>query len=273
MNVTKVQKDVFRNGSRTYFYSSVFFPPAIRKDVYALYAFVRVADDFVDSRPQDPEGFYEFRRKYERGVATGSPSGDPIIDAFITLAIKRDFDPAWTTAFLHSMELDLTKNLYETVEETLDYVYGSAEVIGLYMARLLGLPEEAMSAACMQGRAMQFINFIRDIDEDNELGRQYLPTEETSLTDLSERSARENEQEFTRFIRAQVDRYREWQRQAEAGYRFIPRRYLIPVKTASDMYEWTARRIAENPFIVFKRKVKPTRPRIYRTVFANTLFA
>ncbi|MFW6368182.1 MAG: phytoene/squalene synthase family protein [Spirochaetota bacterium] len=273
MNVKKVQKDVFRKGSRTYFNTSVFFPPAIRKDVYALYAFVRVADDFVDSEPQDREGFYEFRRKYERGIATASPSGDPIIDAFVTLAIKRDFDPAWTTAFLRSMELDLTKRLYRTVEETLEYVYGSAEVIGLYMARVLGLPEEAMSAACMQGRAMQFINFIRDINEDNDFGRQYLPAEETSLRDLSERNARDNEQEFTRFVRAQVTRYREWQRQAEAGYRFIPRRYLIPVKTASDMYDWTAQRIDENPFIVFKRKVKPTRPRIYRTVFANTLFA
>ena len=273
MNVKRVQKDVFRRGSKTYFNSSVFFPPAVRRDVYALYAFLRVADNFVDSVPPDPESFYAFRRRYERGIATGSPSGDDIVDSFVSLATKRDFDPAWTTAFLHSMELDLKKNVYTTLDETLDYVYGSAEVIGLYMARLLGLPEEALSAARMQGRAMQFINFIRDIAEDNVLGRQYLPAEETTLPDLSESTARDDKSEFVRFVRAQVTRYRQWQEQAEAGYRFIPKRYLIPVKTASDMYNWTAECIAEDPFIVFERKVKPTRPRIYRTVFANTLFS
>ncbi len=273
MNVDAVQKSVFRRGSRTYFNSSIFFPPAIRRDVYALYAFVRIVDDFVDSQPQDPAGFYEFRRRYERGIATGSPTGDPIIDSFVVLAIKRDFDPAWTTAFLRSMELDLTKRTYATIDETLDYIYGSAEVIGLFMAKVLSLPEEALSSASMQGRAMQYINFIRDIDEDCSLGRQYLPAEETSLGDLRERTARENESEFRRFIARQVDRYRDWQRQAESGYRFIPRRYLIPVKTASDMYNWTADKIAENPFIVYRKKLKPTRPRIYRTVLANSLFA
>lgn len=273
MSPQQRQRDVFRRGSKTYFNSSVFFPPAVRRDVYALYAFVRVADDFVDSIPQDQGGFYDFRHRYERGITTGSPTDDPIVDAFVSLATKREFDPAWTESFLHSMELDLKKRVYRTIDETLDYVYGSAEVIGLYMARVLGLPEEALSAARMQGRAMQFINFIRDIDEDNMLGRQYLPAEETALSDLTEASAKANEQEFCRFIRAQVERFDHWQAQAEIGYRFIPKRYLIPVKTASDMYSWTARRIAENPFIVYRRKVKPSRPRIYRTVLANTLFS
>ncbi len=273
MNVRRLQKNVFRRGSKTYFNSSVFFPPAVKRDVYALYAFVRVADDFVDSVPQDSEGFYAFRRQYEHALMTGSPSDDPIIDSYVELATRRDFDPAWTTAFLHSMELDLTKKICETVEETLEYVYGSAEVIGLFMSKILQLPEEALPAACMQGRAMQFINFIRDIAEDVSFGRQYLPSRETELPDLREETTRANPREFQRFLQQQVDRYIEWQKQAEAGYRFMERRYLIPVKTASDMYNWTASRIVKDPFIVYQQKVKPAKIRIYKTICTNALFA
>lgn len=273
MNVRRLQKSVFRRGSKTYFNSSVFFPPAVKRDVYALYAFVRVADDFVDTIPQDSNGFYGFRRKYEHALMTGSPSDDPIIDAYIELATRRDFDPAWTTAFLHSMELDLTKKVYASVDETLEYVYGSAEVIGLFMSKILQLPEEALPAACMQGRAMQFINFIRDIAEDVTFGRQYLPASETSLTDLSEETTRAHPDEFRRFLKMQIERYLGWQKQAETGYRFMERRYFIPVKTASDMYNWTATRIINDPFVVYQKKVKPAKARIYWTILANALFS
>ncbi|MFP4373474.1 MAG: phytoene/squalene synthase family protein [Spirochaetaceae bacterium] len=259
---------VFRNGSKTYFNSSVFFPKDVRSDVFVLYGFVRVADDFVDSAPQDASGFRAFRTAYRQAL-DGKPAGDEIIDPFVELSRRRRFAPEWTEAFLSSMEMDLTKTTYRRLEETLEYIYGSAEVIGLYMARILELPTAAFHAAMMQGRAMQFINFVRDVAEDNGLGRTYLPLAETTLPDLSEDSARADPGEFERFIRAQLDRYDEWQAVAEGGYDFIPKRVLVPVKTASDMYNWTGRVIRENPMTVFSRKVKPSRPRILLNVARN----
>ena len=268
MNPTPLHREVFRRGSRTYFNSSLFFPRAVRDDVFVLYGFVRVADDFVDSVPQRPGEFYRFVERYETARG-GTPSGDPIIDEFVELADRHAFDPAWTAAFLQSMELDLTKRVHATLPETLEYVYGSAEVIGLYMASLMGLAPEADHAARMLGRAMQFINFIRDIREDNGLGRTYLPIGESALPDLREETARGLPAQFGAFIDAQLGRYREWQREAEAGYAYIPRRYLVPIKTAADMYNWTADVIARDPFVVFSRKVKPTRARIIMQVAAN----
>lgn len=262
---------VFREGSKTYFNSSRFFPQDVREDVYILYGFVRVADNFVDAVPQRPEEFYAFKERYHRGMA-GETTGDPIVDGFVDLARRKQFDPDWTEAFLRSMEWDLTKTTYRTIEETLDYVYGSAEVVGLFMVRLLDLPQEAEESAAMLGRAMQFINFIRDIDEDNRLGRTYLPLDETSLPDLQEETAMSNPEEFGAFLGRQLARYREWQSRAEAGYRFLPRRYLVPIKTAGDMYNWTGARIAADPFIVFRRKVKPRRRRIVLQGLRNTLF-
>lgn len=268
MRSTDLHREVFRSGSKTYFNSSLFFPSDIRDDVFVLYGFVRVADDFVDAIPQRSEGFYAFVDRYHRALA-GGQTGDVIVDSFVDLARRKEFEPEWTEAFLHSMELDLSKSVHATVDEMLEYVYGSAEVIGLYMARIMGLSREADRAATMLGRAMQVINFIRDIDEDNGLGRVYLPIAESDLPDLREETARASSGEYIEFLTRQLDRYRAWQREAESGYRYIPRRYLVPIKTAADMYTWTASRIEADPFIVFRRKVKPSRPRIVKTVLAN----
>jgi len=270
MSLEQIHRQTFKQGSRTYFNSSLFFPRSVRRDVFALYGFVRVADNFVDSVPQDSDGFYGFKEAYQRALKEG-PVGDPIIDAFVELGGRKDFDPAWTEAFLHSMELDLSKKEYNRLEETLEYIYGSAEVIGLYMARVMDLAPESLPHAERLGRSMQYINFIRDIDEDRTLGRRYLPLEGTPLKSLDPEYVRSHRGEFNEFLRHHLDKYRIWQREAEEGFRYIPRRYLIPIKTASDMYNWTARTIEENPMVVFQRKVKPSKGRIWRTVLANTL--
>lgn len=265
-----IHYETFKSGSKTYFNSSVFFPRDVREDVFVLYGFVRVADNYVDQVPQDREGFEEFCRAY-RAAVRGVPSGRVIIDSYVELSERLSFPQNWTDAFLRSMEMDLTKGVHTTLEESLEYIYGSAEVVGLFMCKILGLPEESYPAAQMLGRAMQFINFIRDISEDNTLGRIYLPIGESSLEDLSEKSATEAPREFRRFLGEQLDRYRAWQREAEAGYRFIPKRYLVPIKTAGDMYNWTAETIAADPFVVYKKKVKPSRGRILTQILRNVL--
>jgi phytoene synthase len=270
VSVERLHYTTFKQGSRTYFNSSLFFPAQVRRDVFVLYGFVRVADDLVDRIPQDAEGFHAFAAAYRR-ARRGFPAGQPIIDSFVELGRRRDFDPAWADAFLHSMELDLSKRQYNTLEETLEYIHGSAEVIGLYMARLLGLPEASYPHAQRLGRAMQYINFIRDIEEDRSLGRRYLPLEGTPLRSLDREYVQTRVEEFDRFVRFHLDKYRIWQREAEQGFRYIPRRYLIPIKTAADMYDWTARVIERDPTIVFRRKVRPSKLRIRLAVLANTL--
>jgi phytoene synthase len=265
-----LHREIFKSGSKTYFNSSLFFPTDVRQDVFVLYGFVRTADNFVDAVPQDPRGFSAFVDRFHAARA-GVTTEDPVIDSFVELSRRRDFDDAWSEAFLASMEMDLTKSVYGSIEETLHYIYGSAEVIGLYMAQILGLSSDSHHAAKMLGRAMQYINFIRDIDEDNGLGRTYLPLHETTLPDLSPETARRHPDDFVEFLRNQIARYNGWQAEAEAGFRYIPKRYLIPIRTASAMYNWTARVIEADPFVVYRRKVKPSRPRILVEVLNNAL--
>ena len=270
IHAQKIHRQVFKAGSKTYFNSSLFFPRAVRDEVSVLYAFVRVADNYVDSQPQDREGFFRFRENYRRAMA-GTPADNPIIDPFVELSKLRDFDPAWTEAFLTSMEMDLEKTDYDHIDETLTYIYGSAEVIGLYMTRLMRLPPEAEQAAKMLGRSMQYINFIRDIDEDISLGRRYLPLEGSALTSLKEEETGSKQKAFIQFMQKQTGRYKIWQKEAETGYPFIPKRYRVPVKTAGDLYLWTAARIEKDPFIVYRKKVKPSKIRILATLLKNLI--
>jgi 15-cis-phytoene synthase len=268
-----VQSEIFRRGSRTYYYSSIWFPDAVRRDVFTLYAFVRSADDFVDAVPQDANGFFAFRSRYDSAVR-GEVVHDPVIDPFVRLMHERGFDPQWVTAFLDAMEQDLSFSRYETFDHTIGYMYGSAEVVGLMMSRILGLPEEALESARMLGRAMQYINFIRDIAEDLELGRTYFPAvelERFELSSLNSQAAKARPDAFRSFIQGQLEHYFRWQSEAEKGFRFIPYRTRIPVRTASELYKWTGRKIWSDPEIIFRKKVKPSRSRVLGEVMRSVM--
>jgi phytoene synthase len=89
-------RDIFRRGSRTYYFSSAFFPFDVKRDVFTLYSFVRTADDFLDCVPQRGAEFYEFCAEYERGIDRGS-SENPVIDGFVELAHRKGFRAEWST--------------------------------------------------------------------------------------------------------------------------------------------------------------------------------
>ncbi|MDD5066675.1 MAG: phytoene/squalene synthase family protein [bacterium] len=264
---------IFKKGSKTYFYSSIFFPKKVKEDVFTLYSFVRTADDFVDSVPQQKKGFIQFKKNYEKAIQ-GKRSGDLVIDGFCGLCRRMDFRREWIRLFLKAMEMDLFKKRYFTLAETKEYMVGSAEVIGLMMARIMGLPDRSFSRARLLGRSMQYINFIRDIREDRSLGRTYLPLAElkkAGLKSLEYQDIIREPEKFRKFIQSQLDIYSRWQKEAEKGYRYIPKRYLVPVKTASEMYQWTAETIRKDPFVVFRKKVKPPFMLILYHVIRNML--
>lgn len=273
MRINKTIYTIFKKGSKTYFYSTVFFPKVVKRDVFTLYSFLRKADDYVDAIPQDAESFYAFKDRYA-DAKKGSITGDVVIDSFRELAIRKNFDEGWINAFLDSMEMDIYKSTYKNMEELKNYLFGSSEVVGLFMAKIMDLEKESYDGARNLGRSMQYINFIRDISEDIDLGRVYFPQEdleEFQLENLEENVTKSNPENFKAFIRKQLQTYQSWQTEAEKAFSYIPYRCLIPIKTASDMYNWTATQIEKDPFIVYKKKVKPSTPKIVLNVFSNSV--
>ncbi len=273
MKTDKTIYSIFKKGSKTYFYSTIFFPKSVRRDVFILYSFLRKADDYVDSIPQDDQGFYNFKDRYPE-ARKGTVTGDVVVDSFAGLEKRKNFNKEWVEAFLKSMEMDLYKSNYQNMDELLIYLYGSSEVVGLFMASILDLPTESYTAARYLGRAMQYVNFIRDISEDLQLGRIYFPQDEMEEYGIKSLDANLNKQEpdnFQYFLKKQLKTYYQWQNEAEKGFKYIPTRYLIPIKTASDMYLWTAKQIEKDPFLVYERKVKPTIPKIVSNIFSNSV--
>ncbi|MEM1610754.1 MAG: phytoene/squalene synthase family protein [Sulfolobales archaeon] len=249
--------EIFRKSSKTFYYASKLFPKRVRDDVALLYAFVRTIDDLVDVPEPKVDDFYRAWELTLRALE-GERTGIWYIDAFADLSRRRGFEVEHIEAFMSSMEMDLYIREYQTFEELLRYIYGSAEVIGVFMAKIMGLSEDSYESAMKLGRAYQFINMVRDIGEDLKLGRVYMPKEDL------ERFGVEcfcSSPEFREFIRFQVRRFFKMIRDAEHGYRYIPKRYLIPIKTASDLYKWAAKKIYRAPELVLRSGVKPSRLR------------
>jgi phytoene synthase len=271
--MNNINDAIMRKASTTYYYTALFFPKEIRQRVLTLYAFVRTADDFVDSIPQQKKAFLDFEKEWYHYTKTGS-STNRIISNYGALTKKLTFNPEWTRAFLNSMKQDLSIKEYKTIDQTEKYIFGSAEVIGLMMARILGLSKDAEYSAQMQGKAMQYINFLRDIQEDTTLGRTYLPREilnKFNLPNISQITATNNPDAFRAIIRQEIQRYKKWQMEAEKGYGKIPKRFRIPITTAAAMYSWTADQIYKDPFIVFEKKVKPSVPQILYTILLQSV--
>jgi len=265
----------------TYYWSSKLFPKAMRQHVTQLYSFVRIADDYVDATPAQAAAFHDLRTCYERAFidSHGDSPHAPTMNQRVArnmaqLVHQYQFDPAWVEAFLDAMASDLRFTSYVTLQDTLRYVYGSAEVIGLMMARLMQVPSEAHHAAQLQGRAMQWINFLRDVAEDTALGRLYFPQEvlqRYGVSDLQLATAQAHPDAFVQCMRDEVARYRAWQAEATRGYAYLSPSVRLPLSTATRLYAWTADRIAEDPWLVFRRQLKPSKLRIARAMLQSFL--
>lgn len=267
-------KEIFKNGSKTYFNASRFFPQEIKNDVYTLYAFVRVADNFVDKIPQDIVGLKKYR-DMALGHKKLKGNNGQIIKSFLELSQRMKFDEKWTEAFLNSMLEDSKNGNYDSLLETEKYMYGSAEVVGLWMARILNLPTDSYKYARLLGKYFQYINFIRDIDEDNYLKRKYIPRvflDKHKLSSLKKEAVFMKKKQFEELIREEVQRSLTWREEALKGFQYIPYKYRIAISTADKMYYWTARKIYANPMIVFEKKVKPSKLRILTSGFLSMLY-
>lgn len=156
--------------------------PSIRQDIYNIYGFVRLADEIVDSfHAYDREKlFNEFSVDLYQAIEL-KISLNPILNAFQETAHRYDIDPDLYRAFLKSMRSDLHKSTYHTQEEYREYIYGSADVVGLMCLKVfvkgdVSKYNELKASAMSLGSAFQKVNFLRDLKADLEdLNRSYFP--------------------------------------------------------------------------------------------------
>ncbi len=173
---------------KTYYLAALLLPPERRPHVYALYAFARVADEFVDNlTAPDPQGLISWGKQALSDLRRGHSDHDPILAATAATVHELDLDISLFEDFLKAMRQDITVTRYETFADLRGYMWGSAAVIGLMMLPLLEpLTQTAHRHAAALGEAFQLANFIRDIGEDLDRGRIYLPQEDLARFSVSE---------------------------------------------------------------------------------------
>ncbi|CAM4286770.1 phytoene/squalene synthase family protein [Flavobacterium terrigena] len=170
--------------------------PSIRQDIYNIYGFVRFADEIVDSfHDYNKEVLFEKFEKELADAITDKISLNPILNSFQHTVHKYKINQELIDAFMQSMKLDLVKQEYKTTEEYNEYIYGSADVVGLMCLLVFVKGDEKKyndlkDSAMKLGSAFQKVNFLRDLKADFEgLNRTYFPN--TDLSKLTEASKKE----------------------------------------------------------------------------------
>jgi len=276
---------IMRTRGTSYFFASLLFPQPLRKHVMTLYAFVRFFDDIVDNKghnsKKDTRTIAKYRKQFEN-TREGKKVNNQIINDFVYLAKTKYIHKEWIDAFLDAMEMDISKKTYANYKELQSYMYGSAEVIGLMMMTLIGYEKnhekEIIVAARQLGEAMQYTNFLRDIQEDwVQYGRIYFPTEilkQHKLTnkDLVAYCTKKKVPyiHWTQCIKTQIQRTRTLYRKAEQAISYLNKEGQMPVRMASAMYEGILDGIEHNEYDVFKSTNK-TSLRTKTKIFFKTL--
>ena len=265
----RLAQQLTREYGTTYYWGTVFLPKHRREDVYAIYALCRLADDIVDE-PDGPERIdlavpvdatpserlAAFVARFFRAYAAGTdehPLMCTIVEATHRLGLPRDcFD-----RFFAAMALDLTRSSWPSWAELRDgYMEGSAAVIGEMMLPVLEpRTPEARQPARALGLAFQLTNFIRDVGEDLDRGRVYLPADELAAAGADPWLRRVTPQWRT-FLATQIERNRELYREAEQGLAMLPPSSARCVGAALAMYSAILGRIEQADYDVFSTRAR-----------------
>jgi len=276
---------------KTYFLATRLLSPSQRPAIHALYGFARRLDDIVDEPAPGATPatiaaeLDEAGERLFAGLAEGA-SGDPLLAAVIDTATRFRIPADLFADFLRSMRMDLTTTGYPTRAALDVYVRGSAEVIGLQVLPVLGTvrgaADEAAPRAAALGKAFQLTNFLRDIAEDFERGRVYLPADELAAFDVDEEllgwcvRKRQVEPRVRRALADQIALTRAVYRRARPGVELLHPASRPCVSTALTLYGEILDRIEESGYNVFDHRATVPRPRklaVAASAAARTMWA
>jgi phytoene synthase len=264
---------------KTYYLATLLLPQAKRKYVHALYGFARYADEIVDDLAstltvqEKADALGVWGKKILQDLKSGQSNdaiGRALIDTVNTFVIPHEH----FEAFLHSMTMDLTVQEYQTYEDLLEYVYGSAAVIGLEMVPVLGvLQDGAYECAKKLGIAFQLANFIRDVGEDLDRGRIYLPITELAEHGVTREMLEERAltPQIISALKFQIARVRQLQQEATPGIQMLAASSRPCIEAASELYCGIVDEVEKIGYDIFNKRAKTSTARRLRVFISAYL--
>jgi len=252
-----------RQFGTTYFWGAALLPKQRRRHVYAVYALCRLADDIVDDTAQThaqttaetAARLQSFADSFRTSLADGT-SEDPVMAAVVDTVLRAEIDPECFDRFFAAMAMDLTQTRYETWDDLCGYMEGSAAVIGEMMLPVLQpTSPEAREPARALGLAFQLTNFLRDVAEDLDRGRVYMPQQDLRHfgVDIEARTVTDG---WRALMAYEIARNRGLYWLADTGISLLPSASARCVGTARVLYARILDRIEAADYDVFSARAR-----------------
>ncbi|MBL8212217.1 MAG: phytoene/squalene synthase family protein [Bryobacterales bacterium] len=257
-------------GSKSFYFATRFFPPELAQAAHAVYWFCRYTDDLVDETPSIETGTRDLEAwadELQRGLR-GQAVVHPVLRLFLRTLDRYQIPGEYPLELIEGMRMDLRCTRYQNFDELRVFCYRVASVVGLMMSHVIGFRGEAPSHAIDLGIAMQLTNILRDVGEDLQRGRIYLPTEELAAHGYSEDELRRGVRNdaFRSLMQFQVSRARQYYQEAMPGISLLHPDGRFAVKVAADVYRAILGRIEAADYDVFsQRAVVPARTKYWLT--------
>lgn len=263
--------------AKTFYLGTLLMPREKRKAIWAIYAWCRNTDELVDGAKAQfttEDTLIQWEKQIEATFA-GKPTDDT--DVALADAIRRyplDIQPF--RDMIAGQQMDLYRDRYKTFEELKLYCYRVAGTVGLMSNAVLGIkgknegtpwekhqqPYNPEKEAVALGMAMQLTNILRDVGEDARRGRIYLPLEDLAAFDYTEKDllAGVNDDRWKAMMRFQIQRARDYYKQAEKGISYLIRDSHLPVWASLMLYQGILDAIERNDYDVFNKRAYVKKP-------------
>lgn len=260
-------RGITRTHAKTFYMATRFLPNEKQRGIFAIYGLCRYLDDLVDEAEdlmydqkitidEVDEKLSMFKERL-MDVYEGRIVHDPILTAFSDTLKKYDISVDLPLQLMEGVRLDLTKNRFGYFSEVYDYSYKVASVVGLMTSEVFGYTgEKALGYAVDLGIAMQLTNILRDVGEDLDRGRIYLPGNELEMFGISEEDLfnKKLDDKFKQFMKFQIRRARHYYSKADKGICMLSKDSRLPVYLARHNYSRILDKIEENNYNVFDHR-------------------
>ena len=260
-------REITRKHAKTFYMATRFLPNHKQRSIFAIYGLCRYLDDLVDeaedlilkkkiSEQEVLEKLDAFKTKLIDSYK-GTDQNDPILIAFSDTLNLYKIPLELPLQLMDGVRMDLTKNRYSNFEELYDYSYKVASVVGLMTSEVFGYNNpKAVEHAVELGIAMQLTNILRDVGEDLERNRIYLPQDELKEFDLSESDLFNHtlDDRFISFMKFQINRANDYYVSSDKGIPMLSKDSRLPVCLARENYSRILSKIEENNFNVYHRR-------------------
>jgi 15-cis-phytoene synthase len=255
--------DLTREHSKSFYFSTRFLPAEKKRAIRAFYAFCRATDDIVDHPANETNPAQQLAHWRTSARLHGKSQRNPILSAWADTRDRYEVPQRYIEELIDGCEMDLRVNRYETFDDLRQYCYRVASTVGLVSMHIIGVNngdarmiQQAQQCATTLGIALQLTNILRDVGEDWQLGRVYLPQEDLRRFEYTEDDLRHGaiNERFRALMRFEIERTHRLYEEGWHGIAYLNREGRLAVGAAISLYRNILDRIVHNDFDVFTRR-------------------